>query len=1020
MIWRVAILAIFLTLQSFDCAFALDPRRAIHQFHHTAWSTEEGAPADIWAIAQTPDGFLWLGANNGLYRFDGVRFERVAEHLLPSPSIRALAATPSGGLWIGYERPIGVTSLLENGVVSNFPVDAPSSTSIHNIQLARDGAAWAATPDFVLRFDGRRWRAIESDWGTSLGEANGGVWAFGIARDGVVWSRNRNGLFFLRQGERRFSRAEGYVGGVASFTLAADGRLWTTDSHSGHLYALPDLNDVSGRAPPQPLNGLRITDTVQRGTILLDRDQTLWFTSASGGGLSRVRAGDGSRQDQFGRRDGLSSNVVHTLFEDREGNIWVGTNLGLDRFRVANVTTETRLPAGFRARFVELHNGAIFAYTGWSNTATRAVDGTESLYRILPNQEPQLLVRNVGRLRRMVENRETGDLWLLTRYGLQRLSGSRLEQPITLPQGVPSEALYSAAVDGDGAFWISAFRHGVFRQVRDGWRRVELPQSGSTAVLTADESGRMWIRFAGGALFRAAGDVVVDFSSSVPPIADLTFMRSDERGLWAGGEAGLARFDGERFYALTMAQVPELSVVTGLARSPQGSTWVFTQGAILRFDTETLEAALSREGAEPPPYDVIGPRDGLPGAPYGGVYGSTVATAADGRVWFTTGQGLVWIDPNNVQRNTLAPPVVIRSLSVNGVIYDNPRELRLAPGSANLQIDYTALSLVIPERNRFRYRLEGVDEAWVDAGDRRQAFYTQLGPGTYRFRVAASNNDGVWNEEGAALTFIIPPTFFQSIWFAALCVIASLVGLWLLYSMRLRQVSGRMRERLEERVAERERIARELHDTLLQGFHGLMLKFQLVADQIPPSQPARKLMDAALERADEVLVEGRDRVRNLRPPPPDVDLVRSIIVAVGAEIQEPNAAIIAATHGKARALHPIVFSELSSIGREAMLNALRHADADTIEIIVTYGRRELSLVIRDDGVGIDRAIYEAGGREGHYGLTGMRERAEKIRGEFTLTSIAGEGANVRVVVPGYVAYSTSQRLLGALQDPSDD
>jgi signal transduction histidine kinase/ligand-binding sensor domain-containing protein len=1001
------IIVVVACLVSAGPAYALDPTRAIGQFHHTSWSTEAGAPADVWAIDQTPDGFLWLGSVNGLYRFDGVRFERVAADLLPSPSIHSLAATRSGALWIGYERPIGVISKLEHGIVRNFRVVAPSSTSIHRIVVGPDESVWAATPDFILKFDGQQFVAVDSDWGSSLGEASGGVWSFGVARDGVVWSRNRNGVYYLKPGQSRFQRADGYVGGVASFASRADGSLWTTDSAAGHLYALPELR-TGDHVVPTPTPGLTLSEPV-RGAILLDRDSTLWFTSIEGGGLRRARDSDSSPPaDRYTASDGLTSDVVHTLFEDREGTIWVGTNLGLDRFRVANVVTETGIPAGFRARFVRAAGGALYAYTGWSNTAARAIDGSESLYRILPGQPPRVLARNVGRLRGIVVDPTGGTLWLSTGDGPRRVDGERVLPPIPVPPEVRG-SIYSAAIDERGEFWISAFRKGVYRRGATGWMRLPLGAMGATAVLTPNPRGGMWVRYAGGKLLLARGDEMVDYSARIPPIGDLTFMKPDGDGLLIGGEHGLARFDGRDFLWLRSADVPALSVVTGVDRTPDGSTWVFTQGGILRFDTKALDEALRTRRLPPHSYETIGARDGLPGAPYGGVYGSTVATAHDGRVWFTTGQGLVWIDPRNLHHNTLPPPVTIRSLTANDRVFEDPRDVVLAAGAANVQIDYTALSLVIPERNRFRYRLDGVDPDWVNAGDRRQAFYTKLSPGAYRFQVVASNDDGVWNATGATLSFTVPPTFLQSRQFLALCILAGASLLWLLYSLRLRQLAERMRERLEERIAERERIARDLHDTLLQGIHGLMLRFQAVADQLPTHHPARQQMDAALERADEVIVEGRDRVRNLRPPTQTRDLGDALADAAKEVSWSGPAKFRLVAEGRPRRLHPIVFAELIAIGREAIGNAFRHANAETIETSVIYGRRQLRMRIRDDGVGLDPHVRAAEGRDGHYGLAGMRERARKIRGELTLSSRPGVGTDVLVEVPAKIAYARALR-----------
>jgi signal transduction histidine kinase/ligand-binding sensor domain-containing protein len=993
-------------------AWALDPTRSIEQFHHTAWTIADGMPADIWAITQTPDGYLWLGSVNGLFRFDGVHVERYAADLLPSPSIHALAATPSGGLWIGYERPVGVISRLENGVVTNFAINAPSSTSVHRIALGPDNTVWAATPDKILRLDGNRWEAIDSDWGSSLGESGGGVLAFDVAGDGVVWAKNQHGLSYLRPGGARFLQARGYAGGDGAFARTPDGRLWTLDGASGRLYALPDLRQSADEATPPPRRGM-VVSGAQQGPLLLDRDGTLWCAGYSGGGLCRIRpprsdvAPDkDAAPDRFTARDGLSADLVHTMFEDREGNIWVGTSLGLDRFRPANVVTEARIPVGFRNRFIQSTPDGLYAYTGWSGTESRTSDGTESLYRILPHDTPQLFIANVGRLRGMDVNDKTGIVWMTTPKGVQPMTNGALGPPVGLPDGVPGNMVFSAVADRQGALWLSVFGHGVYRQDGYGWKPVPVhSELGATGVLIADPNGSIWVRYSGGALFRVTGEKVEDFSRNSLNIGDITFIKSDDRGLIIGGESGIARVDGDHFYALRAASVPALSVVTGFAETKDGSTWIFTQAGILRVNTEALEAALRNSDGKTLSYELIDSRDGLAGAPYGSVYGNTVATDSDGRVWFATGRGLVWIDPNNLYHNPLPPPVAIHSLKANGREYASPTEMSLAAGTSGVEIDYTALSLSIPERVRFRYKLDGVDDDWVDAGDRRQAFYTRLGPGQYQFHVIAANNDGVWNNDGATFAFTVPPTFLQSTPFKALCVIAGVALLWFAYRARLAQVSTRMRAQLETRLSERERIARELHDTLLQGFQGLMLRFQAVADSIPADQPARRLIEDTMARGDEVLAEGRDRVRDLRGTDTVDDLAQALRDAAKKVVSGAFVGFRVIVEGTPRQLHPIVCDELIKIATEAIQNSSRHAHAKNIEVHIMYRRSALEARIRDDGVGIDAKIIETGGRKGHFGLTGMRERTRKIKGEFKLSSGTNIGTEIEICVPAALAYA---------------
>ncbi|WP_206240394.1 sensor histidine kinase [Novosphingobium terrae] len=1010
--WRLIVLCL-LGLTVPVRLLALDPTRSIAQIHHTSWTIADGIPANIWAIDQTPDGYLWLGSVDGLYRFDGVRVERVATDKLPSPSIHALAADKSGGLWIGYERPVGAISYMRNGVVTNYPIKLKNSTSVHAFAIGPDGTVWASTPDAILRFDGRRWVPIKGDFGNFFNEGKGGVRSFGVARDGSVWMKSRGGLYFLKPGQEQFERATAYPGGPEGFTKTPDGRLWTTDPKSGHLYPMPDLAHAGlpdraggsiGRGVPRNIEG----------NILLDRDGTLWCTSLRDGGLMRVRTVAGAMildksTDSRGplvAGTGLSSNLVHTLFEDREGNIWVGTSLGLDRFRPANIVTEPRVPAGFRARFVSETTQGLFAYTGWSGTDSRANDGTQALYRVAPHRAPELYLANVGRLRALFTSLRDQSIWLITQEGLQQLQGRRLAPPLALPAGVEGNSIYSAAYDTAGTLWISSFVHGVYRRTAGGWSQFPLRSSaGATGVLIADPDGSMWIRYSGGGLFRFKDGHLQDLSHNRLGIGDVTFIQPQANGVIVGGENGIGRLKDGGFQALHASQIAALSGVTGIADTADGSSWIFAQAGIVRVNTRSLDEAFTRSDPQALKYEVLDTRDGLPGAPYGAVGGSSVATDATGRVWFTTGNGLAWIDPGNLHHNPLAPNVLVTSVLADGQHYPFRQDLQLRAGTSNVQLDYTALSLSIPDRVRFRYKLDGVDADWVDAGNRRQAFYTRLGPGEYRFQVMAANSDGVWNRQGAGMAFVIAPTFFQSRFFIVLCILLFGLLVQLAYSMRLAHLSARMRSQLEGRIFERERIARELHDTLLQGFQGVMLRFQAVAFSIPSDHPAHLLLEKAMKRGDAALAEGRNRVRDLRSFEDMKDLAKTLrtLGAASPVGEEVNFSVL--EDRPTRTLNPITMDEVVKICAEAIHNAFRHSGADNIQVSIHYERDALRILIDDDGKGIAPEILAAGRREGHFGLIGMRERASKINAAITFGSRVPNGTSVELAVPSIDAYA---------------
>jgi len=319
-------------------------------------------------------------------------------------------------------------------------------------------------------------------------------------------------------------------------------------------------------------------------------------------------------------------------------------------------------------------------------------------------------------------------------------------------------------------------------------------------------------------------------------------------------------------------------------------------------------------------------------------------------------------------------------------------------------LDYTALSLTLSERNRFRYQLVGFDNGWQDVGTRRQAFYTNLTPGSYTFKVIAANNDGVWNETGTSVKFTIPPTFFQSISFKLLLIITAVLSIWVLYALRLRKATAEISARLGERLQERERIARELHDTLLQGFQGITLRMQGVSKSMPADDPPRKMMEEVLDRADEVLREARHRVRNLRRRTTDKAELADRLTKCGQELSKDHAASFAlAIVGEPRVLESPVQDEAYRIAAEALTNAFRHATASKIELEITYDSTTLRIRVRDDGVGVDKAVL-SNGQPDHWGLIGMRERAKAIRAELNIWSREATGTEVELVVPASIAY----------------
>jgi signal transduction histidine kinase len=415
--------------------------------------------------------------------------------------------------------------------------------------------------------------------------------------------------------------------------------------------------------------------------------------------------------------------------------------------------------------------------------------------------------------------------------------------------------------------------------------------------------------------------------------------------------------------------------------------------------------------------------DGLPGTPQMTYTNSTAVRTADGRLWFATDSGLVRIDPAHLTRNLIPPPVSIFSISGEKGRKATSGPIRFDAGTHIVEIDYAGLSLSIPERVQFRYKLEGMDTDWQNVGTRRQAYYNNLGPGSYRFRVIACNNDGVWNETGAFIDFSVLPAYYQTFWFRILCAVALLGVLWALYQLRLHQIHQRLALGFEARIDERTRIARELHDTLLQSLHGVMFQFQAARNMLPrrPDEAA-KALDGAILETEQAIAESRDAIHDLRTEPANSSDLAELLKATGEELAEarrtdhhaPVFRLI--VEGERRTLSPELQDEVYRIAHEILRNAFQHSHANRIEAEIRYDAQELRLRVRDDGIGVDPKVLEQGGRPGHWGLRGVHERAKEIGAEVDFWSEAGAGTEVQLTVPAAVAYHRSKNIDGRNRD----
>ncbi|HEV3060879.1 MAG TPA: triple tyrosine motif-containing protein [Vicinamibacterales bacterium] len=527
----------------------------------------------------------------------------------------------------------------------------------------------------------------------------------------------------------------------------------------------------------------------------------------------------------------------------------------------------------------------------------------------------------------------------------------------------------------------------------------------ATALLLDPLLGGLWLGFQGSVAYVKDGEIRASYAAA-DGLAEgrVNDLRFDASGaLWVAMESGLSHVKGGRVVTLSSRNGLPCDAAHWSMEDDDHSVWLYMVCGLIRIATTELNAAVS-DPTRKIQTTVFDSSDGVALRALPALYHPQVAKTADGQLWFSPGEGVGVINPRHLSINTLPPSVHIEQVTADRAIHEAASDLRLPALIRDLQIDYTALSFVAPEKVRFRYKLEGRDRDWQDVGSRRQALYADLSPGPYRFRVTASNNSGVWNETGASLDFSIAPAYYQTTSFRAASVVTALALLWTLYQVRLRQLAHVFDVRLQERLSERSRIARDLHDTLLQSTQALILHVQAAVKGLSRSDPARLQIEHALDRADEVLIEGRARVQNLRASADTQDLATAI-AATGQDLATTHPALFrVVVHGTARELHPITRDEMFLIAREALFNAFHHADASRIEVDITYESRDLRLRVADDGRGIDASVLQAGARSSHWGLPNMQERARKLGGECHVRSRPGAGTEIEIVVSGASAY----------------
>ena len=990
-----AIVLACLVLVCCTSAYALNPALDVSQYAHTSWKIRDGfAKGAIGSIAQTPDGYLWLGTEFGLLRFDGMRnapWQPPSDQQLPSNTIMSLLAARDGSLWIGTSKGL---ARWKNGKLTQYAELA--GQYIFKILEDHDGTIWASG---IAITTGRLCAIQNSNIHCDGEDGVFGHGVFNLFEDsrGNLWAGVKNGLWRLRPGPPKFYALPDEPDGIQGIGEDVDGTLLV--GWKGGVQRF-----IDGKTEPYVLSGIEGQFRTRR--ILRDRDGGLWIGTGDRG---LIHAHHG-RADVFASSDGLSGENIYCLFEDREGNIWIATANGLDRFRdfaVVTFSVKQGLSGLFVGSVLAAKDGGVWlsTYGGlnrWNGGSITTVNGGG-----LNGFQPNSLFQD-----------DSGRIWASTSTGFGYLQNDRFVPVSTVPGAVTA-----ITQDTAGDLWI-ANEHAALFQVH-GERVVQqipwanLGHKDPASALAVDPfRGGLWIGFGLGGITYFKDNQVRESYAGRDSFAEgrVNHLHFDRDGaLWAATEGGLSRLKDGRVTTFTSRNGLPCDTVHWMIGDTADSLWLDTACGLVRITRQELNnwiVAVDKDKAAKPPiqFVVLDTSDGVRSASSGSHFSSQVTQSADGRLWFCGVDGVGVIDPQHLPLNKLPPPVHVEQFIADRKTYDATSDgsLRLPPRIRDLQIDYTALSFVAPERNLFRYKLEGRDRDWQEITNRRQVFYNDLPPGDYRFRVIACNNNGIWNDDGTYFDFTIAPAYYQTTWFRVGALIVLLLGLGAIYQMRLRQVAGQVRGRMEERLQERERIARDLHDTLLQSVQGLILKFHAVSKQIPADTPAYDALEKTLDHADEVLAEGRARIQDLRVNPVSLSDLPAAFRSIAEETSQDRETIFkTVVEGHVRDLHPVVLEECYCIGREAIFNALTHSDGQQVELEITYDSRQFRLRVRDNGRGIDPQILEEGGRPGHWGLQGMRERAHKIGGQLKFWSRPETGTEVELTVPGATAYQSS-------------
>lgn len=973
---------------------ALSEELPLAQWEHKSWGLADGAPHLEYDVLQGRDGILWLSTPSGLYRFDGIAFTRFTSS--PGmPKIRnymyALFLSRSGVLWadsyLGGVVAIDGSKVTVYGKTQGLPIEPME------ISESPDGSMWGVAAGHLYQLRAGRWLNVTEGSGLPDGE----LVAPYFDRNGLLWVITNNSIFFRLPGHDQFAPTTQHwdrLDNTVAILQAPDGGLWIALANFKKNQSVVYQLDV----PPHPAKWKqrwKFNRIIYGATF--DRRGSLWIT---GRGITRISfpetVGRNSARspqpvlEHIEGKEGWSNIATHAITEDNAGDMWVTTTDGIERFRIPVQVPLPGLPQVGGS--LALGRGGEVWIGAMGQPLRRALGSQVSF--VGPPLKTAI---------DLCEGRD-GRVWFRSYAQVFSEKDGRLQQVI-LPNDTTAVRLSQILQLPDSSMLFSFFNGTLWRLDRDGWHKVAIPSRAHEqfSVVYLDSRNRLWLGDASGQVTVVnPDDMRVLWSTGVLGIGTVYSLFETPYGMLVGGEDGIDVVQRESPRRLQFANYLMPASISGITTSDSGDIWLNSEGGIIRIPAGEAKAAFHDPGR----HLIQGytyPRQGLASAPMVMFNIPTAVRDATGRLWFTSSKGVVSIDPRHAQLAQPLPILMIGGLVTDGTDLKAP--FIVSSGEHTIRIPYFGANLANPNAVRYRYVLTGVDHLWQDVGSRTEAVYTRLGPGRYTFKVTASNGGGLWTPP-ASIEFRVLPAFYQSWWFASICVVCSLLLLRLAWTLRIRYLTTAIRIRAEERAEERVRLSRDLHDTLLQGLQGLLLSFHVAAQKVSPDSEVHAILEGALSTADRILIEGRDRLNDLRSEEKNAVAIQQSFKSLANDLgSAPPLKVRIEKDGNRAELRADVADEVFNIAREAVTNAVRHAKASEIGLDLVYGRRNFSMTCTDNGCGFSEDQRTQSQTDGHWGLQVMAERAKRIGGRLVCHSAPGRGTSVKLTIPAHLAYA---------------